>query len=72
MTSPMLTVQQVSDRLNVSAEKVRELIDAGKIDAIDVSVSGKTRIFRISESALNLFIQKHVTQKTAEIGRAHV
>ena len=53
---PMLTVKEVAAELCVSSCLVISLIDAGKLQAIDVS-SGRRRSFRIAQNWLDAFVE---------------
>jgi len=55
----MLKVQEVANRLNVSAQTVYRLIDNGELPAIRV---GRHRL-RVEEQALERFIEKSRTGK---------
>jgi excisionase family DNA binding protein len=50
----MLTVQEVAEQLNVHPDTVRQWVRNGELKAIDL---GGRAGFRISESALQKFIQ---------------
>lgn len=53
--SKRLTPAQVGDRLGISAKRVYELIDSGKLNAIDVSTGDERPRWRIEETAVTAF-----------------
>lgn len=54
---PLLTVNDCAERLSLHANKVRELIRKGEIDA--VRIPGGKGVFRITEAALGIFIERN-------------
>ena len=56
-------VQEAAAELKVSTKQVRKLIDAGDLEATDVSVSGaKPREFRISPEQVEDFKRRRSTR----------
>lgn len=68
----MLTLPQVAERLNLSADSVRRLIDAGRLEAVNVS-AGARRRWRVQEDALQRFIEasRSATPQPQHSGRAY-
>jgi excisionase family DNA binding protein len=60
----MLTVKQVADRLSVSPSKVRQLIDAGQLVAVDIGL-GRNKLYRISEESLAAMCRSKSSQPMA-------
>lgn len=61
---PLLTVQDVADRLQVSKKYVLSLIKDYKLDAYDISVSDarKRAVYRISEEDFQSFLKFRATR----------
>ena len=51
----MMTIKEVAYALSCTAKHVREMIDCGKIPAIDIGV-GTKRVWRVSEEYLTKFV----------------
>lgn len=58
MTCRMLDVGIVAARLGVSPEHVRNLIDSGRLAAVDVGLGNRRRRYKVPEDALEEFIRK--------------
>ena len=58
---PLYTVPQVAEILNVRELHVRNLIGAGELLAVDVSVGSAPR-YRITQAELDRFITSRSTQ----------
>jgi hypothetical protein len=57
-----LTPAAFGERIGVSAEHVRSLIQAGEIRALDVSLPGSKRVeYRISDSEYERFVEARAT-----------
>jgi excisionase family DNA binding protein len=54
MDKKIYTVPQVADMLHLRARTVREYIASGDIKALRIGIT-----YRITEEALNAFIEKH-------------
>lgn len=55
----MYSVKQVAEMLQVGDDHVKRLVDAGELDAVDVSLSrNKTKRLRIPEDALRQFLER--------------
>jgi excisionase family DNA binding protein len=54
MDTTFYTVEEIADKLSVSAYAVREWIKAGKLNAIKFG-----RIYRITDEMFNEFIEKN-------------
>lgn len=66
-TDPRLTTRDVADRLGVSTNFVIGEIRDGRLDAMVVEREGLRALYRISESSLATYLQRH---KWTSTGRA--
>ncbi|WP_197453084.1 helix-turn-helix domain-containing protein [Rosistilla oblonga] len=63
---PLLTVNDVAARLACKPRKVRELIVAGRIYAIDISPDGNRPTYRIDEKDLAAFLASSAVPRPPE------
>ena len=54
----LLTPQETAKKLRVTAEQVRSLIRKGQLAAINVGSGSKRPLYRITEHALQSFLEK--------------
>lgn len=59
----LLTIADVASELNVSRPTVRTLIISGRLPAIALPTSGERRVFRVSRTSLDLFLQSYTVAK---------
>ena len=64
----MLTLREVAERLNCSLANVYALIEAGKLSAVCVGARGKG--YRVSESALGVFLAENRVETAEEPPKA--
>jgi excisionase family DNA binding protein len=55
MTTPLLTVDQVAEHLNLPEHTVRKLIRLGELPAINVAC-GKNPLYRVAREGLDQFL----------------
>ena len=68
--SMMYTVKQVAEMLQVGVALVKQFVDCGELDAIDVSLKrGKKKRLRIPEDALRQFLGRRRVHVPAPRGR---
>jgi excisionase family DNA binding protein len=53
-----MTTADVAAKLSIGIDQVVRLIRAGKLEAVDVSISGRKPRWRISERSLTAFLEQ--------------
>ncbi len=61
----LLKLKQVAERLAISSASVTSLITSGKLEAVNVSLSPVRKCWRVSEAAIEKFINGN-TNKVAQ------
>lgn len=64
----MLTLSDVATRLGISADSVRRLIDAGRLEAVNVS-AGQRKRWRVDPAALERFVEAQRNEAPEPIQR---
>jgi excisionase family DNA binding protein len=59
----LLSLQDVADRLGVSKDTVRRMIDRGELEAVDIGVPGR-RALRVKEPVLVAYVRKRTRART--------
>ncbi len=63
----MLTIDDIAERLRVSASHVRRLIEKGLIPHKDLSVDGSRKLVRVEESWLQEYIDGKTTDSPSPV-----
>lgn len=58
----LLSIQQASERLYLSASTVRGLIESGRLRAVDFATKGNSRIYRIKPEWIDDLIEQSKIQ----------
>lgn len=62
---PLLNVKEIATILGIGKEAVRSLINRGELESVNVAVTGMKRQPRVTQQALEKFIERRKMQKPA-------